>query len=149
LVRILSGFTGFPGAGLFPRLMDETLDWLSLRVGTVAPARNEGFLWVISLGSTFRKPLVTASPLFRSEKTAPKPLDAAAGAAGFSSISNTGAGPGGGGGGGGPPAAAGGAAEVCVSVTSFKASWGLTPAGFHSTPWGKDCLTYSARSLKI
>jgi len=46
-VRMLSGFGFFPGAGLFPRFTDETLDALSLRVGTVAPARNDGFLCVI------------------------------------------------------------------------------------------------------
>jgi hypothetical protein len=44
---MLSGFGFFPGAGLFPRFTEETLEALSLRVGTVAPARNEGFLCVI------------------------------------------------------------------------------------------------------
>jgi hypothetical protein len=46
-VRMLSGFGFFPGAGLFPRDTEETLEALSLRVGTVAPALNEGFLCVI------------------------------------------------------------------------------------------------------
>lgn len=45
-VRIFSGLGFLPGAGLFPRF-EEMLDWLSLRVGTVAPARNDGFLCVI------------------------------------------------------------------------------------------------------
>jgi hypothetical protein len=42
-VRMLSGFGFFPGAGLLPR-RDDKLLWLSLRCGTVAPARNDGFL---------------------------------------------------------------------------------------------------------
>jgi len=150
-VLMLSGFGFFPGARLLPRPTDETLDWLSLRVGTVAPARNEGFLCVISFGSTFRKPFVTASPLFSSENTAPRPLAAAVGAAGFSSISNLGAGPGGGGGGGGPPDILAGFDDeggLCASSTSFEASAGLTPFEFHRIPWGKDSFTYSVKSLK-
>ena len=46
-VRILSGLGFFPGAGLLFREIDEALDALSLRVGTIAPARRDGFLWVI------------------------------------------------------------------------------------------------------
>ena len=39
-VRMLSGLGFFPGAGLLPREIEETLEALSLRVGTVAPDRN-------------------------------------------------------------------------------------------------------------
>lgn len=104
-VRMLSGLGFFPGAGLFPRVIEDTLDWLSLRVGTVAPARSAGFLCVISSGLTLRSPLVTASPLFNSENTASKPPAFLVGA-GFGASSNLkggGGGPGGGGGGGGAP----------------------------------------------
>lgn len=103
----------------------------------MAPARNDGFLWVISFGSTFRRPFVTASPLFSSENTAPNPPAVVAGAAGFVSISNLGAGPGGGGGGGGPPTIAVGfetAGGLSESVTILEASDGLTPFGFHKIP---------------
>ena len=41
--------------------------------GTTALALKLGFLWVISLLSTLRKPFVTASPLFSSAKTAAVP----------------------------------------------------------------------------
>lgn len=43
----------------------------SERVGTTAPARREGFLWVWREGSTLRRPEVTASPLESWSKTAP------------------------------------------------------------------------------
>ncbi len=100
---MLSGLGFFPGAGLLP------LTELS-RSGTVELARRAGFLCVISDLSTFRRPLVTASPLFSSEKTAPRPPPAA-GSSFTSLILRTGAGPGGGGGGGGPAAGAAGAAD--------------------------------------
>ena len=74
--------------------------------GTVLPARNAGFLCVISLLSTLRKPLVTSEPLFKSANTAPMPpagADVEAGGGGGAA----GAGGGGGGGGGAPPGGAG------------------------------------------
>ena len=83
--------------------------------GTVFPARNEGFLWVISLLSTLRNPFVTSSPRFRSANTAATP--AALGAADPGDAAWTGGG-GGGGGGGGPAAMA-----SCVLLNS----WMLTP----------------------
>ena len=64
LVRMVSGFRG--GAGLLPRR--EPL--LSLRVGTGACARNDGFLCVIWLASTFLRPFVTSAPLFKLSNTA-------------------------------------------------------------------------------
>lgn len=67
--------------------------------GTALPALNDGFLCVISLLSTLRKPCVTASPLFSSAKTAAAPP------AGAFPLTN--AGGGGGGGGGGPPTTGG------------------------------------------
>jgi hypothetical protein len=129
-VRMLSGFGFFPGAGLFPRDIEETLEALSLRVGTVAPARNEGFLCVIWSGFTFRSPFVTASPLFNSLKTASIPPAAAGAALGASSnLIGGGGGPGGGGGGGGPPAdfgcGAGGRGSSCS--TALIASPAETP----------------------
>lgn len=138
---MLSGFGFFPGAGLLPRDIDDTLDWLSLRVGTVVPARSAGFLWVIWSGLTFRRPLVTASPWFSSLKTAPRPLEFAAGA-GFGASSNLaggGGGPGGGGGGGAPaPGAAsfGAGPFDCGCCMDLSASSGDTPLGFHGMPWG-------------
>ena len=136
LVRMLSGLGFFPGAGLLARDIEETLDWLSLRVGTVAPARNDGFLWVIWSALTFRRPCVTASPLFNSEKTAPSPPLSEAGAAfGSSNLIGGGGGPGGGGG-GGPPAACGGGrgAPGCDCSSCFIASSADTPFGFQGMP---------------
>jgi hypothetical protein len=78
---------------------------VSLRVGegdlsgTTLPALKDGFLCVISLLSTLRKPCVTASPLFSSAKTAAAPP------AGAFPLADATGGGGGGGGGGGPPAA--------------------------------------------
>ena len=73
------------------------------------PARNAGFLCVISLLSTLRRPFVTSSPRLSSAKTAAAPAagaaEVAAGAGGA-----TGGGGGGGGGGGAPLAAGAGAA---------------------------------------
>lgn len=60
-------------------------------------ARSAGFLWVISLLSTLRRPLVTSSPRLRSANTAATPPAAGAAAA----VTGGGGGPGGGGGGGG------------------------------------------------
>lgn len=104
LVLILSGLGFLPGAGLFPRF-EPILDWLSLLVGTVAPALSEGFLCVICSALTLRSPLVTSAPLFNSEKTAPKPaLAFVCFGAGFDGMSlKTGGGGGGGGGGGAAP----------------------------------------------
>jgi len=148
-VRMLSGFGFFPGAGLFPRFTDETLDALSLRVGTVAPARNDGFLCVIWSALTFRRPLVTASPLLSSLNTAPSPLLSAAGFGASSNLRGGGGGPGGGGGGGGPPAAfgCGAGGGGWFSSTDLIASSREIPFGFHGIPWGKVCLTYSVRAL--
>lgn len=138
LVRNVSGLGFFPGgAGLFPRDIEETLEALSLRVGTVAPARNEGFLCVIWSAETFFNPLVTASPLLSSLKTASRPPPAASAgvAAGASSnLRGGGGGPGGGGGGGGPPAALGGDAEGWFDSTDLIASSAETPLGFHGIP---------------
>lgn len=136
LVRMLSGLGFLPGAGLLAR-NEFTLDWLSLRVGTVAPARKEGFLCVIWSALTFRRPFVTASPLFNSLKTAPSPPESAAGAA-FGASSNFiggGGGPGGGGGGGPPAAAFGckttGGGDDCMLLTASSTD---TPFGFHGIP---------------
>jgi hypothetical protein len=140
LVRMLSGFGFLPGAGLLPRDIEDTLDWLSLRVGTVAPARNDGFLCVIWSALTFRRPFVTASPLFSSLNTAPSPPASCTGAAfGSSNFIGGGGGPGGGGGGGAPaPAAfgcgAGGLGSPCV--TALIASSTEIPLGFQGRPWG-------------
>lgn len=41
--------------------------------GTVFPALRDGFLWVISLLSTFLNPLVTSSPRLSSANTAAAP----------------------------------------------------------------------------
>lgn len=131
----------------------------ALLSGTTELARSDGFLCVISFALTFLRPLVTASPLFSSEKTAPIPPAAGwAGPAGARSI--TGGGPGGGGGGGGgPPAAATGAAGEGngagvgvgegVDSAAFMASLGLRPFAFHTSPCGNVVLTYSLRSLNI
>ncbi len=67
-MRMLSGF--LPGMGDLPRkdICEEE------RLGAeaiVEEARREGFLWVISLLSTFRRPEVTASPRESWSKTAP------------------------------------------------------------------------------
>lgn len=98
-VRMLSGLGFFPGAGLLPRVIESLL---SLRVGTVAPARNDGFLCVIWSADTFLRPFVTASPLFNSEKTASSPPASCGEAFGVASnLRGGGGGPGGGGGGGG------------------------------------------------
>lgn len=131
LTLILSGLGFFPGAGLFGRAESET----------VAAARREGFLCVISDLSTLRRPLVTDSPLLSSEKTAPRP-PAAVGAAGAASvlISSTGGGPGGGGGGGGggPPAAGGDVEDVSVgdAAKALATAVAESPLGFHWMPLG-------------
>jgi hypothetical protein len=65
--------------------------------GTALPALKDGFLCVISLLSTLRKPCVTASPLFNSAKTAADPPAGVFPLAGAVTC-----GGGGGGGGGGP-----------------------------------------------
>ena len=104
---MLSGLGFLPGAGLFPRF-EDTLDALSLLCGTVAPARNDGFLCVIWSALTFRRPFVTASPLFKSLNTASRPPPAVGGGGGaLSNFIGGGGGPGGGGGGGAPAAAFG------------------------------------------
>lgn len=149
LVRMLSGFGFLPGMGLLAR---PRLDVLSLRVGTVAPARNEGFLCVISSLLTFLRPLVTASPLLSSLKTASMPLGFAV-AAGSCWISNIGGGPGGGGGGGGAlPVGGVGVVEVnatALASTDIAASVGFIPLGFQSKPFGNVSLAYSARLLNM
>jgi len=152
LVRILSGFGGFfpGGAGLLFRNDPE----LSLRDGTGAAARKDGFLCVIWLGSTFFSPFVTDSPLFKSSKTAPM---SAAGALtlGVGGMPG-GGGPGGGGipaggiggGGGGIPPDDGGGAPEEAALTCFIASFASMPFLFHATPVGWNCLVYSATALK-
>ena len=68
-------------------------------LGTVEEARKAGFLCVISLFSTLRRPFVTSAPRLSSAKTAatpPSEPEPEAGAGG-------GPGAGGGGGGGGAP----------------------------------------------
>ena len=146
LTRMLSGLGFLLGVGLLPRT-DPSFS------GTVEFARKDGFLCVISDLSTFLRPLVTASPLLSSEKTAPKPPPSCAGAALVSLIWRTGGGPGGGGGGGGgPPAAGAGAAGGAAGGAALRAldtSSAGRPLGFHGMPCGKYCLTYSARSRKI
>ena len=63
--------------------------------GITLPALSAGFLCVISLLSTFRRPLVTSSPRLSSAKTAAAPPGVGPG-----SVAEGGGG--GGGGGGGP-----------------------------------------------
>jgi hypothetical protein len=130
LTRMLSGLGFLPGAGLFPRTALEFS-------GTVEPARREGFLCVISDLSTFLSPLVTASPLLSSAKTALKP--AAGPGSGFCSlILRTGGGPGGGGGGGGgaPPEAGAGVVDAAEDRALATSAAGC-PLGFHGMPLGK------------
>lgn len=151
-VRMLSGLGFLPGAGLLARDIEDTLEPLSLRVGTVAPARRVGFLCVIWSAETFLSPLVTSAPLLRSLNTAPSPLALAAGAGGASSnFIGGGGGPGGGGGGGAPVPAwgCGAGGGDCDCSTLFSASDAETPLGFQGMPCGKVSLTYSARSLNI
>lgn len=78
---------GFAGrAGFFPAAMDISVNpvYVELRMilyipggvgepGTVCPALNDGFLCVISLLSTFLRPLVTSSPRLSSANTAATP----------------------------------------------------------------------------
>lgn len=71
--------------------------------GTVPLARRAGFLCVISLLSTLRKPFVTSSPRLSCSNTAEIPPAAGAGAPAGGGGGATGGG-GGGGGGGAPPA---------------------------------------------
>ena len=59
--------------GLAAEDVDEGVD-----EGTVLLARSAGFLCVISLLSTLRRPLVISEPLFRSANTAPMPPAGAA-----------------------------------------------------------------------
>lgn len=82
-----------------------------MEAGTTLLALKAGFLWVISLLSTFLRPRVTSEPLLRSANSAAWPP---AGAAGAEPAGGGGGGPGGGGGGGGgggPPAEATGGAD--------------------------------------
>lgn len=73
--------------------------------GTTLDALNAGFLCVISLLSTLRKPFVTSSPRLSSAKTALIPPAAGAGAAAGGGGGAMGGG--GGGGGGAEPTGAG------------------------------------------
>ena len=79
---------------------------------------------------------MTASPLFNSEKTAPRPpaFDGAGAAGTLSNLRGGGGGPGGGGGGGGggPPAA--GVLEELDSSTVFNASSSDIPFAFQVIP---------------
>lgn len=143
---MLSGFGFFPGgAGLLLRSDPE----LSLRVGTGAVARNDGFLCVISLGSTFFNPFVTASPLFSSSNTAPMS------AAGALTLGVGGIPGGGGPGGGGIPAGgSGGGGGMFVDgaleealLTCCIASFASMPFLFHATPVVWCFLVYSATAL--
>lgn len=88
-------------------------------LGTVEDARNAGFLCVISLLSTLRRPFVTSEPRLSSANTAATPPAGAAEAAvDGAGGGGGGGGPGGGGGGGGggaPPAAAEGGAAALYS----------------------------------
>lgn len=139
----LSGLGFLPGgAGLDPL---PRLDELSLRCGTVAPARSDGFLCVIWSAETFLSPDVTPSPLFRSANTAPMSaglLFAADGIGG--KLPGGGGGPGGGGmlpegggpGGGGGTEPDAGAADAPPDLISFSACAASTPCGFHCTPLG-------------
>ena len=80
-------------------------------LGTVEEARKAGFLCVISLFSTLRRPFVTSEPRLRSANTAATPpSEPGAGAGG-----RPGAGGGGGGGGGGASPAASMAALYSLS----------------------------------
>lgn len=94
-----------------------------VEAGTTLLALNAGFLWVISLLSTFLSPFVTSAPLLRSANSAAWPP---AGAAGADPAGGGGGGPGGGGGGGGgggPPAgAAAGADDADFDWYSAKAN---------------------------
>lgn len=129
-----------------PLAVSRAVAWLS---ATVELARKEGFLCVISDLSTLRRPLVTASPLFSSEKTAPKPPGVGGAGADSVLMSKTGGGPGGGGGGGGgggaPPAAGEGAgARVEAGAPEERdltTSWAGWPLGFQGTPVGEYCFT--------
>ena len=67
---MLSGFGFFPGIGDLPRM--EVCEEERLGAdGIVEEARREGFLWVISLLSTFRRLAITPSPRESWSKTAP------------------------------------------------------------------------------
>ena len=79
-------------------------------LGTTGDARNAGFLCVISLLSTFRRPFVTSSPRLSSANTAATPPPAAAGAG------DTAGGGGGPGGGGASLAAADGSAALYSEI---------------------------------
>ena len=132
LVRMLSGLGFVSGLGLL--LLSET----------ALPVRREGFLCVISLRSTFRRPEVTDSPLLSCSKTAPMSPEAALFGltpGGDGKESRLGSG-GGGGGGGGPPAApggggAGGGAPLTAgdgASDCFRASDNSTPLLFQVKP---------------
>lgn len=84
--------------------------------GTTLEALNAGFLCVISLLSTLRRPFVTSSPLLSSANTAFIPPPAGAGAPAGGGGGATGGG-GGGGGGGAPGGARLPADELRYSVT--------------------------------
>jgi hypothetical protein len=112
----LVGFSGFFGADTINHCL--TLDRPSSGgliipeaepevLGTTLPALSAGFLCVISLFSTFLKPLVTASPRLRSAKTFAT-FPAAFGPP------DDGAGAGTGGGGGGAAACAAMSERYCV-----------------------------------
>lgn len=94
-------------------------DGLEVEAGTTLLALNAGFLWVISLLSTLRKPFVTASPRLSSANSAAAPTAGAAAAAGGAAAG----GGGGGGGGGGAPLA--GAAFACAWYWSTGSPCGI------------------------
>ena len=146
LVRMLSGFGRLPGTGDFPRPFGADNDELeSERVGgTVLDALIEGFLCVIWLGSTLRRPAVTAEPLESWSKTAfmsvgcplaELALVGGIGGGGGPASSKVGRG----GGGGMPPEGADGGPEG--EETWRRASEGSMPSLlFQTTPDGWCCL---------
>lgn len=95
---VFDGFFAFTAPGFDPGLGGAGLP-PATAAAIGAADRSEGFLWVISLWSTLRRPPVMPSPLLSWPKTASIPPAAAAGAAA----------PEPGGGGGGGAGAAGGA----------------------------------------
>lgn len=140
---MLSGLGFFPGAGLLARAVELPPEAVEL-------ARRDGFLWVICDLSTLRSPLVTSSPLFSSENTAPRPDDPEDGASAAGSVfmSSTGGGPGGGGGGpGGPPAE--GAWAPCDESMDLATSRAEPPLGFQGRPLAKCCFSSSDSSQKM
>lgn len=111
----------------------QTLQWVESRVsdlhaaegavaGTTLLALSAGFLCVISLLSTLRRPFVTSSPRLSSLNTAPIPTEA--GAAPEAAAGGGGATGGGGGGGGGGAPPVGAAVEVAALYCSRVAPCG-------------------------